>query len=152
MTLYEVRNRWAYWNAVEAVRCAVSEDWESFTPDNREFIPKPPSLRQDYHGDHELPDFEEICGSVANRFGEPAAAKVCIIGAGASGLFTGMIIDYLKKVLDEEFGINFNVTYDILEASNRVGGRLYTHHFSNSIHDYYDVGAMRFPDSPIMER
>jgi len=39
-----------------------------------------------------------------------------------------------------------------LEASNRVGGRLYTHHFSNSIHDYYDVGAMRFPDSPIMER
>lgn len=63
-----------------------------------------------------------------------------------------------------------NLTYEILEGSNRVGGRVYTHHFSKETHDYYDVsglvflrrdrvtdtfiqvGAMRFPKIPIMEK
>ncbi|PHH59145.1 hypothetical protein CDD81_3690 [Ophiocordyceps australis] len=45
-----------------------------------------------------------------------------------------------------------NLTYDIVEASSRIGGRVYTHRFSQEKHDYYDVGAMRYPDIPIMQR
>lgn len=53
-----------------------------------------------------------------------------------------MMCDYL--------GLN----YEILEASNRVGGRVCTHTFrggQNIPHNYYDVGAMRFPDIKIMK-
>lgn len=39
---------------------------------------------------------------------------------------------------------------EILEADDCVGGRVYTYRFSNAKHDYYDVGAMRFPDITIM--
>lgn len=46
--------------------------------------------------------------------------------------------------------------YDVLEASapDRVGGRLFTYDFGGQRkdHDYYDVGAMRFPDNPVMTR
>ncbi|MCJ1395738.1 hypothetical protein MMC18_008624 [Xylographa bjoerkii] len=75
--------------------------------------------------------------------------KVCIIGAGVAGLFTAMTIDYLN---DKVPGLN--IQYDILEAGkeDRFGGRLYTHKFSDKLHDYYDVGAMRFPKITIMDR
>ncbi|KAK8088320.1 hypothetical protein PG997_003281 [Apiospora hydei] len=87
--------------------------------------------------------------------------RVGIIGAGVSGLFTAMTFDYLK----EKYGLD--VEYEILEANGeeRLGGRLFTYYFKNKIdsegevvppevgpHDYYDVGAMRFPDIDIMER
>ena len=46
--------------------------------------------------------------------------------------------------------------YEILEAEKeRVGGRIYTHRFSpfsEAPHDYYDVGAMRFPKIDIMKK
>ncbi|KAL9039682.1 MAG: hypothetical protein Q9214_004779 [Letrouitia sp. 1 TL-2023] len=78
--------------------------------------------------------------------------KVCIIGAGAAGLFTGMIFDHLKKEYD------LDVEYEILEVNDekRVGGRLFSHYFNtpppgDRNHDYYDVGAMRYPDSKVME-
>lgn len=32
-----------------------------------------------------------------------------------------------------------NLSYEILEGSDRVGGRVYTHYFSKEEHDYYDV-------------
>ena len=49
------------------------------------------------------------------------------------------------------------------EASDRVGGRLLTHRFNGEVgyaaerntperYDYFDVGAMRFPDTPFMDR
>ena len=74
---------------------------------------------------------------------------VCIIGAGVAGLFTAMTIDYLNKQVP-----GLNLKYEILEAADedRFGGRLYTHRFSDGLHDYYDIGAMRFPDIPIMKR
>ena len=74
--------------------------------------------------------------------------KICIIGAGVAGLFTAMTIDRLN----EKFKLGFK--YEILEAADqkRFGGRLYTHRFSDQLHDYYDVGAMRFPDISIMKR
>ena len=47
-------------------------------------------------------------------------------------------------------------TYDVLESAgqDRVGGRLFTYDFGGprNSHDYYDVGAMRFPDNPVMAR
>ncbi|KAJ5622963.1 hypothetical protein N7490_011568 [Penicillium lividum] len=45
------------------------------------------------------------------------------------------------------------LTYEVLESSDRTGGRVYTKHFDKEIwNDYYDIGAMRFPDIPIMDR
>lgn len=85
--------------------------------------------------------------------GEDKTFRVGIVGAGVAGLFTAMIFDHLS----DKYGLK--VDYEILEASERVGGRLYTYNFTNSKdqppvgpHDYYDVGAMRFPEIPIMKR
>jgi hypothetical protein len=51
--------------------------------------------------------------------GTPELPLVGIIGAGAAGLYTAMIF--------EDLGIK----YEILEGSDRPGGRLYTHHFKD---------------------
>ncbi|KAJ5372303.1 Amine oxidase [Penicillium concentricum] len=70
--------------------------------------------------------------------------KVCIIGAGIAGLYLALILQDLEIP---------NLSWDILEANrDRIGGRIYTHRFSEAHNDYYDVGAMRFPDIPIMSR
>ncbi|KII91039.1 hypothetical protein PLICRDRAFT_52708 [Plicaturopsis crispa FD-325 SS-3] len=71
---------------------------------------------------------------------------VGIIGAGCAGLYAGLIFDSL------------GIKYEILEASNRVGGRVQTYHFPQKpghpkgTHDYYDLGPMRFPETRIMKR
>lgn len=60
--------------------------------------------------------------------------KVGIIGAGAAGLYAAILLDSL------------GIEYDLIEASDRVGGRIYTYRFnetawSNSTPDdpdYYD--------------
>ncbi|KAH6643229.1 L-amino acid oxidase [Boeremia exigua] len=71
-----------------------------------------------------------------------AKHRICIVGAGITGLFIAMILDSLKIP---------GLEYDILEASDRTGGRIYSHYFSDIPHDYYDIGAMRFPDIDIMK-
>ena len=56
--------------------------------------------------------------------------------AGASGLYTALILDSL------------DIPYKILEARSDVGGRLFTHHFpdpTGAPYNYFDVGAKRFP-------
>ncbi|KAL5522354.1 hypothetical protein ACEPAG_8370 [Sanghuangporus baumii] len=65
--------------------------------------------------------------------------KVAIIGAGIGGLYAAMLLR------------DKNIPFEILEASDRYGGRLFTHRFSDEEHDYYDVGAMRFPKTPLMD-
>ncbi|KAG2151137.1 uncharacterized protein EDB93DRAFT_295054 [Suillus bovinus] len=63
-----------------------------------------------------------------------SSLPVGILGAGVGGLYTALMLDSL--------GIN----YEILEASDHTGGRLFTYKFPNSEeYDYYDVGAMRSP-------
>ena len=64
-----------------------------------------------------------------------------------AGLYTALILKSL------------GIPYEILEASERVGGRLRTHYFdlkdrkeAQRTHDYYDIGAMRFPETDIMKR
>lgn len=70
----------------------------------------------------------------------PNNARICIVGAGMAGLYCALILDHLS------------IPYDILEASDRPGGRILTHYFSPKKHDYYDIGAMRFPNVPPMAR
>lgn len=76
---------------------------------------------------------------------------ICIIGAGAAGLYAAMIL--------EDLGLK----YEILEASDRIGGRVLTHRFNGETgyraprdtperYDYFDVGAMRFPNIPFQKR
>ncbi|EXF84028.1 flavin containing amine oxidoreductase [Colletotrichum fioriniae PJ7] len=87
---------------------------------------------------------------------KPGHFNVGIVGAGAAGLFTALAIDWINDTIAKEKGPgHLNITYEILEASDeeRFGGRLYTHRFSkDGVHDYYDVGAMRFPRNAVMDR
>lgn len=72
----------------------------------------------------------------------PYTGRICIVGAGACGLYLAMMLKYL------DYG-----KVDILEASDRVGGRLFTYPRpgDTAAHSYYDVGAMRIPDIPWMQ-
>lgn len=107
----------------------------------------------DGRGAFELPrdftqdeDEKELKGSIRAIPPLPAwpNLKICIVGAGVSGLYTAMILESLEIP---------NLTYEILESSERVGGRLYTYHFDeDEEHQYYDVGAMRYPRLRIMNR
>jgi hypothetical protein len=106
------------------------------------------------------PQRPELSSSKPSDDGTVTAA---IIGAGAAGLFTAMIFDYLNTTVK-----GANIKYEIFEAENlekRLGGRLFTHNFElldpdDPKHNYFDVGAMRFPDAsdkapnpnPIMKR
>ncbi|GLB43333.1 putative flavin containing amine oxidoreductase [Lyophyllum shimeji] len=73
---------------------------------------------------------------------ELKALPVCILGAGVSGLYIAMMLDSL------------GIKYEIMEGSPRIGGRLYTHNFptNQGKYQYYDVGAMRYPDTAFMQR
>ena len=51
--------------------------------------------------------------------------KIGIIGAGCAGLYTAMIL--------ESLGLDF----EIIEASNRIGGRLHTRKMGARPNDYY---------------
>jgi NADPH-dependent 2,4-dienoyl-CoA reductase/sulfur reductase-like enzyme len=69
-------------------------------------------------------------------FQEPLK-KVCIVGAGAAGMYLAWMLSHL------------NVEYDLLEASDHMGGHVFTHKFakdSKCAHNYVDIGAMRIPD------
>ncbi|KAG1898907.1 uncharacterized protein F5891DRAFT_1190404 [Suillus fuscotomentosus] len=79
--------------------------------------------------------FEETSQLPAlSKHGYGPPATVGILGAGVGGLYTALILDSL------------DIKYEILEASDRTGGRLHTYDFPNGgEYDYCDVGAMRFP-------
>ncbi|KAL9616384.1 MAG: hypothetical protein Q9160_008738 [Pyrenula sp. 1 TL-2023] len=82
---------------------------------------------------------------VPNKVGDegPYQGQICIIGAGVTGLCAAMILKSLKIT-----------NIDILEATDRVGGRCYTQPLSDDpkYHNYYDVGAMRIPEIPWMQQ
>jgi hypothetical protein len=70
----------------------------------------------------------------ATRTPSDVPLKVGIIGAGAGGLYTAILLESL------------GIDYDIIEASDRVGGRIFTHRFNETAWsrstpqdpDYYD--------------
>ena len=55
-----------------------------------------------------------------------------ILGAGVAGLYTALMIDSL--------GPDSGITYQILEANERIGGRLFTHIFDGHTPNDYYVG------------
>ncbi|TFK34498.1 L-amino acid oxidase [Crucibulum laeve] len=74
---------------------------------------------------------------------QPASPyPVGILGAGVSGLYAAMMLQSL------------GIKYEIMEGSGRTGGRLYTHYFPKNPgkYQYYDVGAMRYPETTFMTR
>ena len=81
----------------------------------------------------------------------PPIECIAIVGAGVAGLYTAMILDSLEN------------SYEIFEANQRIGGRIYTHRFNGDVgknapvgdparYDYFDIGAMRYPRIPFMKR
>ena len=88
-------------------------------------------LLSQYHGqhmdipDHSLSDLKQVLHNPAPT----ADLPVGIIGAGMAGLYTAMIYESL------------GIDYQIIDADTpeRVGGRLFTHHFSDvpGSYDYY---------------
>ena len=68
----------------------------------------------------------------------PAAPlSVGIVGGGMAGLYSALL---LQKHIP-------GVKVKIFEAGARLGGRVYTHKFSSEPYQYFDTGAMRFPDA-----
>ncbi|THH15392.1 hypothetical protein EW146_g5074 [Bondarzewia mesenterica] len=61
--------------------------------------------------------------------------KVGVVGGGMAGLYAAFLLN--------EKGHNVHV----FEASNRIGGRIFTHHFSTEKNQYFEAGAMRIPNS-----
>lgn len=145
---FTIRDQWAYSQVTQGIRDVLKP--VSGLPPSLEVPFK--HLQEDWKlPEATPPEIQKL------RKVPPEGFKVCIIGAGAAGLFTGLIFEYLKSATHGAF----EMKYDILEAAKpeRVGGRLYTYNFTpneppnpKDQHDYYDVGAMRFPDNPIMER
>lgn len=64
--------------------------------------------------------------SLGNRSPSPEI-PVCIIGAGMAGLYTAMIL--------QDLGIPYHIVD--ADVQQRVGGRVFTHKFSNVPYDYY---------------
>ncbi|KAF5648858.1 amino-acid oxidase [Fusarium sp. NRRL 25303] len=147
-----IRNQWAR----QHINRAIRQDWNAllehsddsselgslpFIPKTSELPPAPAPQKSSAPHDHEAQ--------------KPRVIKIGVIGAGAAGLFTGLVLDYLNSEL-KKGSIPLSFDYEIHEAagSDRVGGRLFTYNFGGQrdTHDYYDVGAMRFPDNPVMKR
>lgn len=64
----------------------------------------------------------------------PKDLLVGIVGAGPAGLYAAMILDDL------------GIKYEILEGSNRHGGRIRTHHFQSKPWSYFvSLFTMAFP-------
>ncbi len=61
-----------------------------------------------------------------------------IVGAGISGLYSALLLQHHIP----------NVRVKVFEASDRVGGRIYTHKFSDDPYQYCEAGAMRIPCIP----
>ncbi|KZV71074.1 hypothetical protein PENSPDRAFT_684941 [Peniophora sp. CONT] len=81
--------------------------------------------------------------SMSNSTSMNLTDPVGILGAGAGGMYTALMLHDL------------GIPYKIIEARDRVGGRLFTYKFQNDTgapYNYFDVGAMRFPNSTAMQR
>ena len=62
--------------------------------------------------------------------------RIAVIGGGMAGLYSAMLLQ--KYIPDAKV--------KVLEADNRVGGRVYTYNFSDEPYQYFEAGAMRIPN------
>lgn len=60
--------------------------------------------------------------------------NIGIIGGGMSGLYAAALLK------------NHGHNILIFESDNRTGGRVYTHRFNDEPYQYFEAGAMRFPN------
>lgn len=166
-----IRDQWARQHAIRGVQQVRNELIRDHLPPGS---PVPPPLQDDH-----LPPLPRPPKNPHRVIAK--VIHVGVVGAGAAGLFVALVFEYLNEELlrralqqasldtgvrpsgePPSKNIEFNTvktlkfTYDILESgpSERLGGRLYTYNFGGArdTHDYYDVGAMRFPDNPVMKR
>ncbi|KAF4464551.1 L-amino-acid oxidase [Fusarium albosuccineum] len=147
-----IRNQWARQHAVHAIK----HGWNKIVDRNKgsaELVPLP-----------RIPDQGPLPKAPrppkASQPRDPAKAEhriinIGIVGAGAAGLFTALVLHNLNEELRKK-SLPLSFDYDMYEAAGpeRVGGRLFTYNFGGApdVHDYYDVGAMRFPHNPVMKR
>lgn len=82
----------------------------------------------------------------------PKTVTVGILGAGAAGLYSALLLDWLNDQLESQKE-SFRFDYEILEAEpERVGGRMYTYRFeSGKKYDYY-VSGWTLPSVPYLFR
>lgn len=74
-------------------------------------------------------------GNFHNHNSEPNEnLKVGIIGAGAAGLYAAILLDSL------------DIDYEILESSDRIGGRILTHRFNKTAWDASKPGQPDYYD------
>ena len=167
--LYSARVGWARVLAAQAVK----KDWERLTTALRHLredqpsdgvadppISELPGVEGPRIQSEERPDVLKSPPKALRGFPkakEPSATgtvpNIGIVGAGAAGLFTAMILKWLKAHAVDTDSQPFNYTCDIIEASSVAGGRLNTHSFSDTQQDlYFDVGAMRYPKNDVMTR
>ena len=71
---------------------------------------------------------------------EEDVMKIGIVGAGMTGLYSAMLLKVNYQ--DSKHRVK------IFEANDRVGGRVYTHRFSDEPYQYFEGGAERFSDAP----
>jgi len=171
-----IRDQWARQHAIRA----LEEEWSKIAPSLPTDGPKPhPIQRGDDGLTIAHPPWGEKRPPFEYPPPMPIVINLGIVGAGIAGLFAAGVLDNLNKELIrranipevgpkniDEFYRSYDpwknprkllyFTYEILESADedRVGGRLFTYNFGGprESHDYYDVGAMRFPDIPIMTR
>ena len=84
----------------------------------------------------ELAQISEPTQSALSRRHRPS---VGIVGGGVAGLYAAILLRRKGHRVH------------IFEASNRVGGRIYTHHFSSERNQYFEAGAMRIPQSKFQQ-
>jgi monoamine oxidase len=86
------------------------------------------------HSEHSIQDYVDVMKQgIAKKFGDGKPKRVIIVGAGLAGLSAGF---ELKRA---------GHTPIILEAQQRVGGRVYTLRDPFTEGLYAEVGAMRIP-------
>ncbi|KAK4188614.1 amine oxidase [Podospora australis] len=170
-----IRDQWARAHATQAIKEAynfyssLSKKYNDHIADDED-LPQPPPLtdQPDVKWPPEKPMIVNV-GIVGAGIAGLFAAKVL------EYLNFRLFLSYLETVdpngvkpTMEEFHRDYVVTekifgmkvlyftHQIHEAADetRVGGRLFTYEFkpSSGPHEYYDVGAMRFPDNPVMKR
>ena len=76
-------------------------------------------------------DVKKIIAAIESSDAGASRKQVTILGAGMAGLVAAYELSRLGH----------HIT--LIEAQNRVGGRVWTHRFTNS--DYHELGAMRIP-------
>ncbi|KAI9465781.1 putative L-amino acid oxidase [Lactarius psammicola] len=79
---------------------------------------------------------------MTDRVTPPANLKslnVGIVGGGMAGLYAGLLLQ------------NNGHRVRIFEGTDRVGGRVYTHYFTQEQDQYFEAGAMRLPCSKFQQ-